>query len=95
MTSLPEAHDVVQDVSGEEAPPDDEGKDQGQGSGRWRGGFDGPLLSPANPVGWQQRQPDGDEVLLEVEESKRLPMTRALQIGPNVDAEGHVKNGAQ
>jgi hypothetical protein len=31
--SSPEAHDVVQDVTDQKAPPDDEGKDQGQGGG--------------------------------------------------------------
>jgi hypothetical protein len=34
-------------------------------------------------------------MLLELEESKRLPMAGALQIGPNVGAEGHVKDRAQ
>jgi hypothetical protein len=92
--SWPEAHDIVQDVSDQKAPPDDEGKDQGQG-GRRSGRFVGSLLSPTNPIGWQQRQSDGDEMLFEVKETKRLPMAGVLQIRPDVDAEVHVEGSAE
>ena len=84
--SSPETHDVVQDVSDQKAPPDDEGKDQGQG-GRRSGRFVGSLLPPTNPIGRQQRQSDGDEMLLEVKEAQRLPMAGALQVGPDIGAE--------
>ena len=50
---------------------------------------------PANPIGRQQRQPDGDEMLLEIKETERLPMAGALQIGPDVDAEVQVDGSAE
>jgi hypothetical protein len=90
-----EAHDVVQDVSDEKAPPDDEGKDQGQGGGGRLGGFVGILLLPTNPVGRRQRQPDGDEMLLKIEESKGLPMAGALQSRSNGNAETQVHDSTQ
>ena len=42
------------------------------------GRFVGKRPSPANPVGWQQRQPDCCEVLLEVKEAEDMPVTRTL-----------------
>src|SRR5262249_57954353 len=92
--SWPEAHGIVQDVSDQKAPPDDEGKDQGQG-GRRSGRLVDSLLSPTNPIGRQQRQSDGDEMLFEVKETKRLPMAGALQVGPDIDAEWQVQDRAQ
>ena len=38
--------------------------------------------TPTNQVSGQQGKPDGCEVLLEVEEAKDMPVTRALQLGP-------------
>src|SRR5262245_57075756 len=60
------------------------------GGQRWiqsQSGSFGTLLSPTDPVGWQQRQPDGCEMLLEFEGPKRLPIAGALQIRPDRDAE--------
>ena len=73
-------------MTDQKAPPDDEGKDRGQRGARSRG-FAGTRLPPANPVGRQQRQPDGDEMLLDVEEAEGLPVSSALQLGPDIDAE--------
>ena len=90
VASSPETHDIVQDVTDQKAPPDDEGKDQGQGGRRSRG-FVGSLLSPTNPIGGQHCQPDGDEMLLEIKNTKRRPMSGALQVGPDMDAEWQVQ----
>src|SRR6266404_7328427 len=76
-TSRPKAHDVVHDVTNQEAPPDDESKDGGQGSAR-QGGLVCARPPPANPIGRQQSQPDGDEILLEIQEAQGLPVTTAL-----------------
>src|SRR5580765_8052104 len=82
--SRPEASDVVHDVSDQKAPPDDEGKDERHGRSRSRG-FVGTRPPPANPVSRQECQPDGDEMLLEVEEAERRPVAGAVQLGPDVD----------
>src|ERR1700748_2174983 len=84
MTSCAETPDVVHDVAGQEAPPDDKGEDRGEHR-VLRSRLDGTLPSPANPVGGQQRQADSGEVLLEVEETQGGPMTTALQLRPDVD----------
>src|SRR6476660_3485105 len=93
-TSRREASDVVHDMSDQKAPPDDEGKDRGQGGSRSRG-FVGTRLPPANPVSRQECQPDRDEMLLEVEEAERRPLAGALQLGPDVDAKVQVQDSAQ
>src|SRR5262245_40022273 len=93
-TSFSEAHDVVQDVTNQKAPQDDEGEDQGQ-RGRHSGRFCGSLLSPTNPIGRQQRQSNGSEMLLDVKETERRPMASELQIGPDVDAEAQVDDSAK
>src|SRR4029077_193814 len=92
--SSPEPHDIIQDVSDQKAPPDDEGKDQGK-RGRHSGRFVVWLLSPTNPIGRQPRQSDGDEVLLEIEDTERWPMAGSLQVGPNIDAEWQIQDRAQ
>ncbi len=57
-----EAHDVVQDVTDQEAPPDDEGEEQGQRGGRSRG-FVGTLAAStpnrpaATPTRWRRNAP--------------------------------------
>ena len=92
--SSPEAHDVVQDVSDQKTPPDGEGKDRRQ-SGRCSGRFVGTLLLPTNPIGRQQRESDGNEMLFEVKEAKRLPLASTLQVGPDIGAEWQVQDRAQ
>jgi hypothetical protein len=81
-------------VTDQKAPPDDEGKDRSQRGARSRG-FIYARLPPANPVGRQQCQPDGDEMLLEVEEAEDLPVTSALQVWPDVDAKVQIHDPAQ
>ena len=50
---------------------------------------------PAHPVGRQQALPDGDEVLLEIEEAKCLPVAGLLERRPHIDAEVEVNDRAQ
>ena len=59
------------------------------------GRFVGTPLPPTNPIGRQQRQPDGNEMLLEIKETERLPMAGALQTGPDVDAEVQVEGSTK
>src|SRR4030095_9408124 len=83
--SCAEAHDVVGDVAGEKAPPDDEGDDRGQDCAR----SDGLVVAraaPADPVARQKCRPDGDEVLLEIEKAKYFPVAGLLQRRPYVNA---------
>src|SRR5262245_35861188 len=94
MASCPEPSDVVQDMSDQKTPPDDEGKDRGHGNSRSRG-FVSTRLPPAHPVRQQECQPDRDEMLLEVEQAERRPLAGALQLGSDVDAEVQVHDPAQ
>src|SRR5262245_3209934 len=94
VLSSPETHDVVQDVTDQKAPPDDEAKDEGKGGCRSRIVV-GKLLAPTNPIGRQQCHADGDEMLLEIKDSKRRPLTGSLQVGPDMDAEWQVHNSTQ
>ena len=81
-------------MTDQEAPPDDDGEDRGQGrAGPPRFARQG--SPPAEPVGRQQGKPDRDEMLLDVEKAERIEMTRLLQRGPDVDTEVQIDGGAQ
>jgi hypothetical protein len=77
MTSRAETLDVVYDVAGKEAPPNDKGKERGE-HGTRLSGLVGVRASPTNPISGQQCEPDSDEVLFEVKEAQGWPMTGAL-----------------
>src|SRR5208282_5324673 len=93
-TSRPEAHHVVQDMTDEKAPPDDESQDRGQGGPRSSALVD-KRPPPGGPIGRQQAQAYGDKILLEVEEAQRTPMAVPLHIGLDVDFEAQVDHGAE
>ena len=73
-------------MTDDEAPPDNEGPDSGQGGARSSGLID-KRPAPTGPVSGQQAQAYGDKILLEVEETQRMPMAIALQIRLDVDLE--------
>ena len=60
--------EVVQHVADEERPPDEERQDPRQVAAR-RGGFGRQRRPPRQPVGGQRAEPDGDEVLLDLEDA--------------------------
>src|SRR5262245_26395114 len=88
--SQSEAPDVVRDVTDEKAPPDNKGQNRRHRGTRSR--VLGGTLLPAHPVGRQQGQSDGDEVLFEVERAEGVPVTVVLQCWPDVDAKVPVHN---
>src|SRR5437867_5491286 len=90
--SCAEAHYVVGHVTGEKTPPDDEGNDRGQDCAR-SNGLVVARPTPADPIGGQKCRPDGDEVLLEVEEAKYLPVAGLLQCRSYVNAKVEIDNG--
>src|SRR5262249_25443113 len=73
-------------VTDEEAPPNNERQNGGQGR-RCPVAFIGKWLTPAYPICWQQAEADRNEILLEIEETERVPVTIAFQIGLNVNLE--------
>src|SRR5215472_14203133 len=85
-TSRSEPHDVVRDVADEKAPPNNERENDGQGR-RCPITFIGKWLTPAYPICWQQAEADRNEILLEIEETERVPVTIAFQVGLNVNLE--------
>src|SRR4051812_12186335 len=93
-TSCSEPHDVVQDVPDQEPPPDDKSQDRRQGRAGL-GGFSRKRLASTYPVSRQQCQPNGDEMLLDVEQAKDFPMPAPFQMGPDIDAERQVDDGAE
>jgi hypothetical protein len=89
LTSRPEPRDIVDDVTDEEAPPNNEPKDGGQGC-RCQAALIGKRPTPACPVCRQQAQADRNEILLEIEEPERAPVTIAFQVRLNVNLEVQV-----
>src|SRR5215472_16819802 len=85
-SSRSEPHDIVRDVTDEEAPPNNERQNGGQGRG-YAVAFNGKRLTPAYPICWQQAEADRNEILLEIEETERMPVTIAFQVGLNVNLE--------
>src|SRR5262249_42610916 len=88
-TSRSEPHDIVRDVTDEETPPNNERQNGGQGR-RCPVAFIGERLTPAYPICWQQAEADRNEILLEIEESERMPVAIAFQVGLNVNLEVEV-----
>src|SRR5579862_1633886 len=84
-----EAPDVVDDVTDEEAPPNNERKDSGQGCLDLAALID-TRLTPADPICRQHAQADHDEIFLEIEETERVPVPVALQVGLNINLEVEV-----
>src|SRR6516164_10203519 len=74
-TSRSEPHDIVRDVTDEEAPPNNE-RQNGCQRRRCPVAFIGKWLTPAYPICWQQAEADRNEILLEIEET--MPVTIAL-----------------
>src|SRR5262245_16803886 len=84
--SLTESPDVIHEMADQERPPDDEGNNCSQhGAHSMR--LIGAWPAPKDPIGRQQSQSDGNEVLFEVEQPERRPMPVALQCGPDLDTE--------
>jgi hypothetical protein len=80
-------------MADEKTPPHDESEDGGQG-GSCSPGLIDDWPTPADPVGRQQAQAYGDEILLEVEETHRPPIMIAFQRRLDIDLEGQVDDGA-
>jgi hypothetical protein len=81
-------------VTDEEAPPN--GKPDDRGEDRCRPtSLIGKRPTPADPICRQQAQADRDEILLEVEETERVPVTIAFEIGLNVDLEVQVDDRSE
>jgi hypothetical protein len=90
----PEASDIVHDVTNEEGPPDDECKEQSQGSPYLIAATINRLM-PTGPVCGQHTQAYGREILLQIKETQCMPMVIAFQTWLNVDLEIQVDDRAE
>src|SRR5262245_48562991 len=92
--SCTETEDVVEDVADQIAPPDDEREDRGQ-----RGSQSAEILcqrpAPRHPVSRQQSEANGNEMLLEVEETEGPEMSVALELRPDVNTEIKINDSTQ
>jgi hypothetical protein len=93
-TLPPEASDIVHDVTNEEGPPDDECKEQSQGSAYMIAATIN-RLTPTRPVCGEHTQAYGGEILLEIKETQRMPMVIAFQTWLNVDLKIQVDDRAE
>src|SRR5215471_13234984 len=91
--SCAEPPDIVGEVADDESPPHDESDERGQD----RAGT-GMLVTgqlPVAPIGWQHREAERHEVLLELERSERPPEPAALEGQPGGDAVERVDVAAE
>src|SRR5215813_1492559 len=88
-TLRPEAHNIIYDVTDEEAPPNNKPKDGGQGH-LSPAALIGKRPTPAYPICRQQAQADRNEILLQIEKTERVPVTIAFQVGLDVNLEVQV-----
>src|SRR6185437_5015803 len=80
-------------MAGEEAPPYDEGEEAGQHPPH-ESVFGRERLAPVVPIGRQQAEADGDEMLLEFEDAVGRVHAELLEYRAHRDAVGRIEDRA-